>query len=305
MPEAPKSKHTISEEYARLTVLAGWVATGTALVLILSKVVAVMMTGSSSILASLTDSLLDLAASTANLFALKLAIQPADKEHRFGHGKAEGLAGLAQSAFISGSCVLLVLHAVDRILDPQPVRQPEVGIVVMLLSIVVTLGLVSFQRYVARVTGSLAIMADSLHYKGDLLMNLVILVAVVLASYGFDEVDGWFALLVALYILYSAWGIAKEAIHALMDHALDDDSHRLIRETVEAHPKVYGLHELKTRQSGPTKFIQFHLELDDYLPLYDAHQIADQVEASLREAFPDADILIHQDPQSVVKTRSG
>lgn len=278
---------------------------GTALFLILAKVVAVMMTGSSSVLASLTDSLLDLAASTANLFALKLAIQPADKEHRFGHGKAEGLAGLAQSAFISGSCVLLVLHAVDRIIEPQPVRQPEVGIAVMLLSIVVTLGLVSFQRYVARVTGSLAVTADSLHYKGDLLMNLAIMVAVILASYGFDAVDGWFALLVALYILFSAWGIAKEAVNALMDRALDDDSHRLIRETVAAHPEVHGLHELRTRQSGPTKFIQFHLELDDFLPLYDAHQIADQVEASLRDAFPDADILIHQDPQSVVRKRNG
>ncbi|GLQ30505.1 cation diffusion facilitator family transporter [Litoribrevibacter albus] len=288
-------------DYARLTVLAGWVATGTALFLIATKVVAVMMTGSSSVLASLTDSLLDLAASAANLYALKLAVQPADKEHRFGHGKAEGLAGLAQGTFISGSCVLLVLHAMDRILEPQPVRQPEIGIVVMIISMIATLALVSFQHYVAKVTGSLAIKGDSLHYKGDLLMNLAILVALVLASYGFNEVDGWFALCIAVYILYSAWCIGKEAVNALMDTALDDDSHYLIKDTVMNHPRVHGMHELRTRQSGPTKFIQFHLELDDFIPLSEAHQVSDEVEASLRDAFPDADILIHQDPQSVVR----
>jgi ferrous-iron efflux pump FieF len=291
------------QDYARLTVLAGWIATGTALFLIAIKVVAVMMTGSSSVLASLTDSLLDLAASAANLLALKWAVQPADKEHRFGHGKAEGLAGLAQSAFITGSCVLLLLHAMDRILAPKPIAQPEIGMVVMVISILATLALVLFQHYVAKVTDSLAIKGDSLHYKGDLLMNVAILVALGLASYGYDAVDGWFALGIAFYILYSAWGIAREAVNALMDRALDEESHLLIMSTVVKHPDVYGLHELRTRQSGPIKFIQFHLELDDLLPLKEAHRVSDEVEQALREAFPDADILIHQDPQSVVRRR--
>ena len=292
------------KDYARLTLMAGWAATGTALFLIALKIVAVMITSSSSVLASLTDSLLDLAASAANLFALRLAIQPADDEHRYGHGKAEGLAGLAQSAFISGSCVLLLLHAVDRIIHPQEVNQPEVGIVVMVISIVATLVLVSFQHYVARVTGSLAVKADSLHYKGDVLMNIAILVALVLALYGFNEVDGIFALLIGIYILFSAWGIAKEAVNALMDHALDDEAHDQIAQKVLSHPKVYGLHDLRTRQSGPTIFIQFHLELDDQLSLLDAHQVSDEVELLVRERFPDADILIHQDPMSLVKAKN-
>jgi ferrous-iron efflux pump FieF len=292
----------IATNYAKLTIWAGWAATGTALFLICLKVVAVIMTGSSSVLASLTDSLLDLAASVANLFALKLAVQPADREHRFGHGKAEGLAGLAQSAFISGSCVLLFLHAVDRIIHPQPIQQAEVGIFVMVLSIIVTLILVLFQRYVAKVTGSLAVAADSLHYKGDLLMNSFIMLALVLAMYGFSQLDGIFAFIIATYILYSAWGIGRSAVNALMDRALDDESHRMIAEHVKSHPQVSGLHDLRTRQSGPTVFIQFHLELDDQLPLFEAHRITDDVEALLRKDFPDADILIHQDPLSLCRT---
>ncbi|GAA3923238.1 cation diffusion facilitator family transporter [Litoribacillus peritrichatus] len=287
-------------DYARWTMLAGWAATGTAVFLILIKVAAVMMTGSASVLASLTDSLLDLAASLANLFALRLAIQPADKEHRYGHGKAEGLAGLAQSAFISGSCVLLVIHAVDRIIHPKPVTAPEIGIAVMAVSILATVALVAFQLWVARKTGSLAVKADSLHYRSDILMNASILLALLLAWHGHHNWDGFFALGIAFYILYSAWEIAKEAVKSLMDHALSDEEHQKIRQTVESHNDVFGLHDLRTRQAGPTKFIQFHLELDDLIPLFQAHKISDQVEAMLRIDYPDADILIHQDPTSVV-----
>ena len=196
--------------------------------------------------------------------------------------------------------MLLVIHAVDRIIHPKDVSTPEIGIAVMIVSIIVTLALVSFQSIVARKTGSLAVKADSLHYRTDILMNAMILLALLLAWFGFDEWDGIFALGVAFYILYSAWGIGKEAINALMDHALPEDSESAIRVKVEGHAQVHGLHELRTRQAGPTVFIQFHLELDDELPLCEAHRISEEVENSLREEYPHADILIHQDPQSVV-----
>ncbi|MFO6424941.1 cation diffusion facilitator family transporter [Motilimonas sp. KMU-193] len=286
--------------YSKLVTVAGWAAASTATLLIAIKLIAWFYTGSTSILASLTDSLMDVAASVINLIAIKVALTPADDDHKFGHGKAESLAGLAQAAFISGSACLLILGGFNALIKGTPIQDPGLGIWVMVASIVITLMLVSFQTYVVKKTGSVAIKADSLHYKSDIFMNAAVLLALALASIGFNWADGIFAVGVGGYILFGAWQIGRESVDSLMDKTLLPEEETKIIELAYSHPKVRGIHDLRTRQSGSTKFIQLHLELDDHLSLYDAHEIADKLEAELADAFVRADIIIHLDPVSVV-----
>lgn len=250
-------------------------------------------------MAALTDSLLDVVASGMNFFVIRYALEPADDEHRFGHGKAESLAGLGQAAFISGSSLLLVFHAIDRIYKPVQVEQHEVGMWISAFSIGVTLLLVIFQQWVVKHTESVAIKADSLHYKGDLLLNAAVLCAIWLSAKGIAHVDSVFAILIAAFLLYNAWSIAIESGHNLMDRELSVDEQEKIIELVLSHPKVLGVHGLRTRQAGPTKFIQLHLEMDDDLTLFAAHNISEEVEKQIVETFGVVDLLIHQDPYSL------
>jgi ferrous-iron efflux pump FieF len=283
----------------RLMRLATYASTAVAVTLILVKLVAWLTTDSVSLLATLIDSSLDALASLINLLAVRHALMPADKKHRFGHGKAEALAGLGQSMFIAGSAGFLVLEAFSRLIHPQPVGMIGVGIGVMVFSIVATLFLLGFQRHVIRKTGSTAIKADELHYRTDLLVNGSVIVALLLASRGWPGFDPVFALGIAAYIIYSSWQIAHEAVQHLMDEELPDEERQRIIDTVLKHPHTRGMHDLRTRRSGTTCFIQLHLELDDQLPLIKAHRISDQVESQLQKLFPDAEIIIHEDPASI------
>ena len=283
---------------ARLLRLATYASVTTATVLIAGKLAAALMTGSVSVLASLVDSMMDVAASLINLLAVHYSLQPPDREHRFGHGKAEPLAGLVQAAFIAGSAVFLILHAIDRLLHPQPMNDALVGVGVLLFSIAATLLLLAFQHHVIRLTQSTAIRADALHYATDLLTNTATIVALGLAMLGWPLADPIFAIGIALYILYSAGHIGYEATQLLMDHELPPEIHRQVKEIARNHPLVRGVHDLRTRRSGQTYFVQLHLMLDDQLPLVEAHQVADEVEAAIKAAFPNADVLIHEDPAS-------
>ena len=283
---------------ARLLRLATYASVTTATILIAGKLAAALLTGSVSVLASLVDSMMDVAASIINLLAVHYALQPPDREHRFGHGKAEPLAGLAQAAFIAGSAVFLILHAVDRLLHPQPLNDALVGVGVLLFAIVATGVLLAFQHHVIRLTESTAIRADALHYASDLLTNTATIVALGLAMLGWPTLDPLFAIGIALYILYSAGHIGHEAIQLLLDHELPPEVHARIKEIVHASPQVRGVHDVRTRRSGQTYFIQLHLMLDDQLPLVEAHRVADEVEAAIKGEFPNADVLIHEDPTS-------
>jgi ferrous-iron efflux pump FieF len=285
--------------HSRLLRQATYASVATAAILITGKLVAWLMTGSVSVLASLVDSMMDVAASLINLFAVRYALMPADHEHRFGHGKAESLAGLAQTTFIAGSAVFLILQAFDRLLHPRPLEDIGIGVGVMVFAILATLALLIFQRHVIRVTGSTAIKADALHYTTDVLTSVSIIIALLLSGFGWPGIDALFALGIAAYILYSAWHIGQEAFQLLMDRELPDEQRQRIRQAALAHGRVYGVHDLRTRRSGHDIFIQMHLVLDDELSLYDAHEIADEVETSIREIHPEADILIHKDPHSL------
>jgi ferrous-iron efflux pump FieF len=285
----------------RLLRLATHASVATASLLIAAKLAAWAMTGSVSVLASLIDSMMDVAASLINLFAVRYALMPADREHRFGHGKAESLAGLAQTTFIAGSAVFLILQAFDRLLHPRPLEAVGIGIGVMVFAILATLALLLFQRHVIRATGSTAIRADALHYTTDVLTNVSIIIALLLSGYGWHGTDALFGLGIAVYILHSAWTIGHEAFQLLMDRELPDDQRQRIREAALSHAQVRGVHDLRTRRSGHDIFIQLHVELDDELSLFRAHEIADEVEALIQNIHPEADVLIHTDPRSLME----
>jgi ferrous-iron efflux pump FieF len=276
--------------------LATWASVTTAGILIFAKLLAWFMTGSVSILASLIDSIMDSLASLINLFAVHYSLQPADAEHRFGHGKAEPLAGLVQASFIGGSAIFLVLQAVDRLHYPHALEDVTTGIGVMVFAIIMTLGLQIIQRHVIKKTGSTAIRADALHYATDLLTNLSVILALFLASLGWAWADSVFAIGIAIYILYSAVRIGYEAFQILMDRELPAEIQGKIRTIAMSQPGVKGIHDLRTRQSGQTQFVQLHVELDKSLSLGEAHAIADSVEQAIRSALPGADVIVHEDP---------
>jgi ferrous-iron efflux pump FieF len=290
----------IGDKAATLMRLATYASVSVAGVLLLIKLVAWILTDSVAMLSSMVDSLLDIGASMINLVAVRHALTPADREHRFGHGKMESIAGLGQAAFIAGSAVFLLFEAGSRFVHPRTVENGAIGIGVMVFSIVLTFGLVQFQSYVVRKTGSVAISADSIHYKADLLMNMGVIVALVLATgFGWHIVDPIFAILVAFYILFSAWKIASTSVDMLMDREFGDADRARIREIALDHPEVHGMHDLRTRSSGTNAFIQFHLVLDSEITLLHAHDIADEVEIQVRAAFPFAEVIIHQDPEGI------
>jgi ferrous-iron efflux pump FieF len=273
--------------------------------LIAVKFVAWLETGSVALLSSLVDSLLDAAASLVNLIAVRHAMTPADREHRFGHGKAEPLAVLGQSAFITGSAILLLAEAVRRLIWPVPVENPPAGIAVMIFSIVATIGLVSYQRHVVRRTGSIAITADELHYRSDLVLNGSVIVALVLGSaLHLPLLDPLFGAAIGVWIVYSAVRLARLSLFQLMDHEISDDEREKIREIAQSHPDVVAAHDLRTRVAGPTAFIQLHIEMDGSLSLLRAHEISDEVEAKLRAAYPNSEVIIHQDPEGIEELRS-
>ena len=285
---------------ARLLRLATYASVAVASCLILVKLAAWLYTDSVSLLSTLIDSLLDAAASLINLMAVRHALMPADREHRFGHGKAEPLAALSQTAFIAGSALFLVFEAGHRLLDPRPVLHSEVGIAVMVFAIVVTFALTRFQAHVVRKTGSVAIKADSLHYVGDMLVNGAVIVALLLASeLGWVLADPLFGLAIAGYIVFNAWRIVRGSLDMLMDRELPEAERARIREIALANPRVLDLHDLRTRSSGRRTFIQVHIEMDGDLTLYSAHAVADEVEAALRAAYPGAEVIIHQDPHGI------
>lgn len=285
-----------SHDYGRLI---RWVSTAsvvTASILIVIKAGAWFATNSVSVLASLVDSLMDVAASLVNFFALRYALRPPDEDHRFGHGKAESLAGLGQAAFIAGSALFLLLNAADRFISPRQIEQTAVGVGVMIVGIALTSGLLLFQRYVVLRTGSLAVRADALHYRTDLLANLATLIVLIAASAGYSLLDPILASIIALYVLYSAWQIGFGAMHTLMDREMDPRVHQQIERLALDTAGVLGVHDVRTRQAGRRVMVQLHLDMDKDWTLDQAHSVTKQVEHKIRALFDEADIIIHQDP---------
>jgi|GraSoiStandDraft_17_1057272.scaffolds.fasta_scaffold08284_2 ferrous-iron efflux pump FieF len=284
----------------RLRVRATYASLAVAAVLIAAKLVVWISTDSVALLSSLVDSFVDAAASLVNFFAVRQAIVPADREHRFGHGKAEPLAALGQSAFLIGSAILLMFEAVRRLVSPAPVEGAAAGIAVMVFAIAVTLGLVAYQRHVIRHTGSIAVGADELHYRSDLILNLGVIATLMLGStLHLPILDPLFGGAVGLWIIYGAVRIARLSLVQLMDREMPDTERARVRAIAESHPEVTAVHDIRTRIAGPTTFIQLHIEMDGGMNLLRAHEISDAVEAQIQAAFPQAEILIHEDPAGI------
>lgn len=282
---------------AKLIRIAALSSVIVAITLVLLKAIVWWLSGSVSLLAGLTDSLLDSLASLLNLIAINIALKPADNDHRFGHGKAEALAGLAQAVFIAISAIIIGWQSCKRLAHPIPLEYMQWGIVVMVFSLLVTSILLLFQRYVIKRTGSTAITADSLHYKSDILLNISILLALALSHYGWLYGDAVFGLFISLYIFWTAVLVGKEGVEILMDRELSEEITQQMQAVAEKVPVVIGVHDLKTRRSGTHWFIQLHVELPATISLDEAHQHCLAVKKALQQKWPLADVTTHADPR--------
>lgn len=281
----------------RLIKTATYAAVGVAAFLVMTKLFAWYITNSLSIKASLVDSLLDAFASIINFVAVRHALRPADAYHRFGHGKVEALASLAQALFIALSSLWLMHEVVDRLYKPTSLHYNSLAVGVMIVSTILTGLLILGQRYVVKKTNSLAISADALHYQTDILTNIGVLASFVLSAYlNLTYFDTGVGAMIALYILFASWKISKKSFGILMDRELPDETLTAIRHIAQSHPQVLGIHDLRTRSSGHNEFIQMHLDLEASLTLDQAHQIAEDVSSQIYAAFPTAEVIIHQDP---------
>ncbi len=268
-----------------------------AILILVAKVLAWYVTDSPSILATMTDSFLDIAASFINFIAAKYALQPPDNEHRFGHGKAEDLAVFTQSTFFGLSGFFILIVSVKRIVNPIGIQESEFGISVMLFSMIATTILILYQTHVYKKTSSSIVKADRLHYSIDLLTNFAVIVSLYLSEkLNSKIIDPIFAILIALYLLYGAWELLSKAFHNLLDHEFNKQDKEKLDKLILSNSKVKGYHELKTRYAGRQSFIQFHVELDGKMSLYESHKIADDIEEEIISKFKGAEVLIHQDP---------
>lgn len=289
---------TKSESYKKLVMLAGFASVSTAVLLILMKFTVWLFSGSASILASLTDSMLDLGASFINLLALRYALIPPDDDHRFGHYKAEALAALTQAAFISGSAVLLIINGYDRIVKPQPLDYVDIGIYVSVASIAITLLLTVFQGYVLKITGSEAVAADRFHYLSDVGLNLSVIIALLLTDFGYASADGVIAMLLGVYILHSSWHIGKTAVGTLLDRSVSEEENDKIKQVILGVKGVTSFHDLRTRCAGPQCYIQCHIVLPADMSLNRAHDITDEIEHKLSELLGEVDVNLHMEPDN-------
>jgi cation diffusion facilitator family transporter len=265
--------------------------------LIVMKTWAWLASGSVAMLSALADSTLDLAASLFTYFAVRYAAQPPDREHRYGHGKAEAFAGLVQAGLVAVSAALILVEAIGRLLEPRPITHGSESIVVMLASIALTSALVTLQARAIRRTGSIATAGDRMHYVSDLAANCVVILGVVAGAFWNQPwADAAAGIFVAVWLVYGAWSIARGAADHLMDREMADEQRARIRELALVDPQVRGVHDLRTRMSGPYVHIQFHADLHPDISLETAHKIIVAAENRIRAEFPAADVIIHPDP---------
>ena len=286
---------------SRLTARAALASIALAVTLIALKSYAALQTSSMAMLGSLADSGLDLVASLVVLLGVRIAAQPADYDHRFGHGKAEALAALVQVILISLSAVFIAFRAVQRLLSGAQTADAELGIGVSVIAILLTVALIGYQRSVVRRTGSLAIGTDRLHYSSDLLLNGSVILALVLDQFaGLTGADAVFGLLIALWLAWGAWRASSNALDQLMDREWPDDRREQFLAAAREYPELAGLHDLRTRSSGTHHFAQFHVWVPPHWTVKEAHDRLDTVEERLQDRFPGTEILIHVDPEGQV-----
>ncbi len=286
---------------ARLTRSAAYASITMALFLVGTKLWAVWRTDSTAMLGSLADTALDLVASLATLAGVWVAAQPADEEHRFGHGKAEALAAMVQVVLISLSAAGLALRGIMQLILGGRVAAAEEGIVVSLVAMAATLALLWWQKRVIARTGSLAIATDHLHYQSDLVLNLAVIAALALDHFaGLAGADPLLGIAIGLWLGWGAWRAAGEAIDHLMDREWPEERREAFLAVLARHPELRGVHDLRTRTSGAHDFVQFHASVDGNMTVAEAHRVMDELEARIEAEFPGVEVLIHPDPEGHV-----
>ncbi|HEY4028726.1 MAG TPA: cation diffusion facilitator family transporter [Caulobacteraceae bacterium] len=293
-------------ESAALTRRVTMLSVATAAILVTLKAVAWAASGSVALLASMADSGLDLVASLATFFAVRYAAAPPDAEHRFGHGKAEAFASLVQAGLVFASAALIGREAIADLVSPRPVQAEGWALAVMALSIVLTTLLITAQGRVLKATASVAVSGDRAHYAADLASNVIALIGIGISAWlGIGGVDAVAALLIAVLLLWGAVGVFREASGQLMDHELPDEARARIVDLLTEDRRLTGVHQLRTRASGPYVHIQTHIDLDPDLTLELAHQVVVAAEKRVLAAFPSADIIIHADPRGRAEPHGG
>jgi ferrous-iron efflux pump FieF len=286
-----------------LALRAALASVGVASFLLVLKAWAAWTTGSVAMLGSLADTGLDLLASLVTLYGVRLAATPADHDHRFGHGKAEALAALFQVALITLSAAGIAWRAVERLGEPVANREAGLGVAVSVVAILLTFGLLSYQRSIVRRTGSVAILADNIHYQSDLLLNLAVIAALVLEQMaGFAGADPLFGIAIALWLAFGAFKASSAAIDQLMDKEWSEAQRAAFLDIAARQPGLKGIHDFRTRRSGSHDFAQFHMEVDPRLTVAQAHDLVEGVERNLKRAFPKVEVLIHLDPEGHIDT---
>jgi ferrous-iron efflux pump FieF len=286
---------------ASMNARAALASVSAATFLLLLKSYAAWATGSVAMLGSLADTGLDLLASLITLYGVRLAAQPADFDHRFGHGKAEAIAALFQVGLIGFSAAGIAWRAVDRLLHGRATAEAGYGIAVSVVAILVTLALTAYQRRVVASTGSVAIETDKIHYQSDLLLNLSVIAALAIDQYlGIAGADPILGLAIALWLAWGAWKASSRAIDQLMDKEWPEEKRRRFVEVAARHPELKGVHDLRTRTSGALDFVQFHVWMDPKMTIEEAHRVMDEVEQKLEAEFPGCEVLIHIDPEGQV-----
>lgn len=291
----------MSDHHGNLNKRAATASVCTAIFLLILKSYAAYVTASVAMLGSLADSGLDMVASLVTLFAVRYAAMPADDDHRFGHGKAEALSALFQVMLIAASAIIILWRAIVQLQTGGETSAPEYGIGVSIIAIIATFALLLYQRHVINQTSSVAIGADHVHYQSDMLLNIAVIAAIVLDTIlRIRGADALFGIGIALWLAWGAWNAASESIDQLMDKEWPEEKRLAFVEVAAQYPELKSLHDLRTRRSGFRNFVQFHVDMDPNMTVKESHDILERVEASLCEAFPATEILIHIDPEGHV-----
>ncbi|HKR86970.1 MAG TPA: cation diffusion facilitator family transporter [Phenylobacterium sp.] len=293
-------------ETAALTRRVTLLSVLTAAVLVAMKAGAWLVSGSVALLASLADSGLDLVASLATFFAVRYAVVPPDAEHRFGHGKAEAFASLFQAGLVFASAALIGREAIVDLIHPHPLQKEGWAVAVMVVSILMTAGLIAAQSRVLRRTGSVAVSGDRAHYASDVASNVAALLGIAASAVlGLNGLDAAAALVVAAILLWGAIGVFREASGQLLDRELGGEARGRIVELITRDARIAGVHQLRTRAAGPFVHMQMHVDLDPELSLADAHEVLVAAEKRVLEDFPSADIIMHADPRGRAEPHGG
>jgi ferrous-iron efflux pump FieF len=289
-----------NDEYSKLSRRAIQLSMATGFILLISKFVAWHFTSSATLLSSLTDSSLDFLASLLSFAILTYSLKPADEDHRFGHGKAEGLAALFQSGIVLIAGLSVLYQGFKRFINPVEMEKTGLAIAIMLFSLLLTLVLIAYQQKIYRITGSLVVKADRAHFVSDILANAGAIIALILAHWGVPHADAIGGVIVALLIVKASWEVFEHALEMLLDHELPAEDVQEFEAIIQEEKDILGYHDVRTRRSGKTLFFQVHLEFEDQVILMDAHEVADRIEDKVKARWENADCLVHMDPISAV-----